>query len=201
MSVEFQHTAARRRLRSFFLPLYLKHQVSTHSHPKVAASPSSIYSSQSASFNTQPPEGGCDFSCFSFYINDLFQHTATRRWLQRDQRDRDKILSFNTQPPEGGCERMEQCERLEVCFNTQPPEGGCVKRLTGRNKELMFQHTATRRWLPPLYAYANEYLRVSTHSHPKVAASSAGRIEVKNVVSTHSHPKVAANGINGIAIK
>ena len=35
---------------------------------------------------------------------------------------------------------------------------------------------------------------VSTHSHPKVAASVEGRVSLttKSAVSTHSHPKVAA---------
>ena len=33
--------------------------VSTHSHPKVAASLSSLLTASYASFNTQPPEGGC----------------------------------------------------------------------------------------------------------------------------------------------
>ena len=34
--------------------------------------------------------------------------------------------------------------------------------------------------------------RVSTHSHPKVAAASAKHQKVAQTVSTHSHPKVAA---------
>ena len=34
----------------------------------------------------------------------------------------------------------------------------------------MFQHTATRRWLPALFALHHRHDKVSTHSHPKVAA-------------------------------
>ena len=34
----------------------------------------------------------------------------------------------------------------------------------------MFQHTATRRWLPYLIGYFAHNKTVSTHSHPKVAA-------------------------------
>ena len=45
---------------SFFLPLHLKYQVSTHSHPKVAA----------------------NIRFFSVATVWMFQHTATRRWLQ-----------------------------------------------------------------------------------------------------------------------
>ena len=33
---------------------------------------------------------------------------------------------------------------------------------------------------------------VSTHSHPKVAASEQGFVKARGKVSTHSHPKVAA---------
>ena len=33
---------------------------------------------------------------------------------------------------------------------------------------------------------------VSTHSHPKVAASFKDRDKIRHLVSTHSHPKVAA---------
>ena len=40
-------------------------------------------------------------------------------------------------------------------------------------------------------------LRVSTHSHPKVAATSRAAIDYWSRVSTHSHPKVAACRIVG----
>ena len=35
---------------------------------------------------------------------------------------------------------------------------------------------------------------VSTHSHPKVAATDAANLVDGSIVSTHSHPKVAACG-------
>ena len=54
--------------------------VSTHSHPKVAAG-----------------------TIIQFASNALFQHTATRRWLQPSAETTDILMSFNTQPPEGGC--------------------------------------------------------------------------------------------------
>ena len=34
------------------------------------------------SFNTQPPEGGCMVKSVLEMLIVLFQHTATRRWLQ-----------------------------------------------------------------------------------------------------------------------
>ena len=54
-------------------------------------------------------------------------------------------------------------------FNTQPPEGGCG-----------------------YVAFGGKNQKVSTHSHPKVAAKHAAVAELGFAVSTHSHPKVAA---------
>ena len=56
----------------------------------------------------------------------------------------------------------------------------------------MFQHTATRRWLPAYMGNHSSSKVVSTHSHPKVAALSTDTGEITVSVSTHSHPKVAA---------
>ena len=77
----FQHTAARRRLPVAVPALFYLIFVSTHSRPKAAAEVTDIWQVYEASFNTQPPEGGC---------NPL------------KMTDED-FASFNTQPPEGGC--------------------------------------------------------------------------------------------------
>ena len=144
-------------------------------------------------FNTQPPEGGCLVSLFSFLPALWFQHTATRRWLPGE-------ISLNG--------------NASKCFNTQPPEGGCPQKYILFAKALMFQHTATRRWLQLTrfacyltvmfqHTATRRWLlfkrchscsacRVSTHSHPKVAATYFSTPSSKFHVSTHSHPKVAA---------
>ena len=57
---------------------------------------------------------------------------------------------------------------------------------------LLFQHTATRRWLLYKYKRGRISIEVSTHSHPKVAAIFFDNSRIKPLVSTHSHPKVAA---------
>ena len=85
-----------------------------------------------------------------------------------------------------------------------------------------FQHTATRRWLPPRSISGGYAKTVSTHSHPKVAATgsrfdmwiepkfqhTATRRWLRLIteqeremieVSTHSHPKVAAFQLFAIA--
>ena len=57
-----------------------------------------------------------------------------------------------------------------TCFNTQPPEGGCVWFTACGAFNCTFQHTATRRWLQATPKAGFCPIRVSTHSHPKVAA-------------------------------
>ena len=102
----------------------------------------------------------------------LFQHTATRRWLLEQQTHdvarirvsthshpkvaalpRAKtfaLIGFNTQPPEGGCNTLIQYGKITVSFNTQPPEGGCFFPFGICTNKFLFQHTATRRWLPAM---------------------------------------------------
>ena len=85
-------------------------------------------------------------------LQDLFQHTATRRWLPVPHpifcywslvstHSHPKVAadifknglkthpSFNTQPPEGGCFRNGQLRATAAGFNTQPPEGGCLPNM------------------------------------------------------------------------
>ena len=80
------------------------------------------------SFNTQPPEGGCQHAADKVNSPVLFQHTATRRWLPHHTFVSIAILNcFNTQPPEGGCALSRGDMKVLSGFNTQPPEGGCAK--------------------------------------------------------------------------
>ena len=78
-------------------------------------------------------------------------------------------------------------------FNTQPPEGGCVKRLTGRNKELMFQHTAARRRLRiTLLDLPDSPRSFNTQPPEGSCVVNINTGEVYCGVSTHSRPKAAA---------
>ena len=145
--------------------------VSTHSHPKVAAKPSAETTDILMSFNTQPPEGGCE-DVDSFYPRIiLFQHTATRRWLPQRlvYQYQNGAVSTHSHPkvaaatnlttplrptvsthshPKVAAPSNRATESNPRCFNTQPPEGGCLRKK---------RTTATLKV-------------VSTHSHPKVAA-------------------------------
>ena len=147
-AVQFQHTAARRRLAALHKPAPVVGRVSTHSRPKAAGRGSLPVSQGSAvsthsrpkaagltratrcracrSFNTQPPEGGWIKPPCLFYFAD----------------------GFNTQPPEGGWGRSRQANRCRGSFNTQPPEGGWVKQISeSKTPWQRFQHTAARRRL------------------------------------------------------
>ena len=100
-------------------------------------------------------------------------------------------------------------------FNTQPPEGGCMVYMLLNRKDLQFQHTATRRWLPhPHGAWIWQSQGFNTQppeggcpilccSRPKIMGfqHTATRRWLQRhrqehrpapFVSTHSHPKVAA---------
>ena len=65
--VQFQHTAARRRLGGHFVITEPPTSVSTHSRPKAAGKYESRARSQKLCFNTQPPEGG--------WLSMLYNHT------------------------------------------------------------------------------------------------------------------------------
>ena len=101
-----------------------------------------------------------------------FQHTATRRWLPHYTERSYQRWCFNTQPPEGGCKsNLNLVHQQVIRFNTQPPEGGCKIFIDTKVLKIMFQHTATRRWLLIREFFNKKKKKVSTHSHPKVAAN------------------------------
>ena len=145
-------------------------EVSTHSHPKVAACVTCQEEIEHYGFNTQPPEGGCVSSPQMAVPVIPFQHTATRRWLLQNHMNRYKVSQF-----------QHTATRRWLRFVSR----FCL--FSG-----LFQHTATRRWLLEVAVRSAQIIQVSTHSHPKVAASFVNMTKALLAVSTHSHPKVAA---------
>ena len=147
-----------------------------------------IYTLSGRGFNTQPPEGGCQRNIIRWFALILFQHTATRRWLLIAViRKSTPDSGFNTQPPEGGCPSVLGYSRRVVSFNTQPPEGGCSRSFKKPRSFFAFQHTATRRWLLAKRGVGINSVRVSTHSHPKVAAGRNTKID-KNLSRFNTQP-------------
>ena len=123
---------------------------------------------------------------------------------------------FNTQPPEGGCHEQHTNRHNRICVSTHShPKVAARFGSPVVGLPTLFQHTATRRWLPPFVVFQLSLSVVSTHSHPKVAALASQRLASEQArfntqppeggcplskrtivcilsVSTHSHPKVAA---------
>ena len=169
MPIQFQHTAARRRLAMGQPSRPIRFNVSTHSRPKAAGQHHGVigivlavstHSRPKAAgfagknprtrrhgFNTQPPEGG--WSVIFGLCNTilLFQHTAARRRLDTDFGTRVSIkpVSTHSRPKAAGYQVGNSCHQT----------------------------------------------RVSTHSRPKAAGAGCYQTCVLHLVSTHSRPKAA----------
>ena len=146
-------------------------QVSTHSHPKVAAKADYlVHQIHKVSTHSHPKVAACHKAVAGRVVG--FQHTATRRWLLvQDLDDINQCIvsthshpkvaaqcnhvacrrcyGFNTQPPEGGCLACKMLEKGEHVSTHSHPKVAAVEQLE-TDHEARFQHTATRRWLLPL---------------------------------------------------
>ena len=146
--VEFQHTAARRRLDLPGCFSYGDTIVSTHSRPKAAGGALVRKLMAIVCFNTQPPEGGWLCRIVAFDVVMTFQHTAARRRLERLPSRCLITACFNTQPPEGGWryQYRRQGHQGRVSTHSRPKAAGADSISSGRLL-FGFQHTAARRRL------------------------------------------------------
>ena len=124
------------------------------------------------SFNTQPPEGGC-FCLPAKVVCDLIVSTHSHpKVAAASLVNASRLVScFNTQPPEGGCITISLYDELAPLFQHTATRRWLHYDLTVFFQVNMFQHTATRRWLLAIERANLSISEVSTHSHPKVAAS------------------------------
>ena len=121
----FQHTAARRRLGKEGRLKQRGFKVSTHSRPKAAGGRSPRGRRAGNSFNTQPPEGGWDLILADRMCLILFQHTAARRRLGPNSGGQNVPDSVSTHSrPKAAGELQVSYRQITAGFNTQPPEGG-----------------------------------------------------------------------------
>ena len=212
----FQHTAARRRLDGQRHRPYPRGRVSTHSRPKAAGADCRAAAGNGCCFNTQPPEGGWDFSPKIKNGRDMFQHTAARRRLAtrpctlicattvsthsrpkaagvRIYRfRRDDQVSTHSRPKAAGSTSILSVSSSRR-FNTQPPEGGW--RADRRDKmqgTAVSTHSRPKAAGLPLDEF-DGWLSVSTHSRPKAAGESGAPQKIFVFVSTHSRPKAAGD--------
>ena len=144
----FQHTATRRWLLGHEWGMVRETNVSTHSHPKVAA-----YPQQKRSFNmwvsthSHPKVAATTIHALE-NPNEVSTHShpkvaAKARLISSNA----KSVSTHSHPKVAAAQ-FHQVGLVDCRFNTQPPEGGCFHEID-RPKENKL---------------------VSTHSHPKVAA-------------------------------
>ena len=143
--LEFQHTAARRRLAFACGRVIRRNAVSTHSRPKAAGRQNPSEHCRPC-FNTQPPEGG------------WAQAACTPAAPYR----------FNTQPPEGGWDRDEGWGAdLTVSTHSRPKAAGLYLY---PHTVTTFVSTHSRpKAAVPVMAAALAPPPVSTHSRPKAA--------------------------------
>ena len=149
-----------------------------------------------ASFNTQPPEGGCGPAGYRRMTPRQFQHTAARRRLRpRSAPHCTPAPRFNTQPPEGGCHGVFDMTIIEINVSThsRPKAAAAAPRYPVADANVSTHSrpkaaAQSKRRMPPSSS-------VSTHSRPKAAAVSARQFNLLLAVSTHSRPKAAASGL------
>ena len=166
--------------------------VSTHSHPKVAAPPNKKPAQWRAVSTHSHPKVAAIATVGMQPFGAVSTHSHPKVAAAQQRGNYSVARRFNTQPPEGGCS-IAASERVKL-FLFQHTATRRWLRYGCRTNLLhdRFQHTATRRWLRASSRNWHKSNRVSTHSHPKVAARGAVGRGVPRGVSTHSHPKVAA---------
>ena len=170
--VGFQHTTARRRLRSSELALSIRLLWFQHTTARRRLQVEcSIFHYMILSFNTQPPEGGCKKNGLQKYIILMFQHTTARRRLP--------VSGMASQP-------------LASSFNTQPPEGGCAMLGVVRQVDGLFQHTTARRRLPTNKMYFSFFVKFQHTTARRRLRSPRLSPGMLASVSTHNRPKAAA---------
>ena len=142
--------------------------VSTHSHPKVAGQ-AEAQADWKKMFQHTATRRWLEFNKLDEIVHYVFQHTATRRWLEFNKLD----------------------EIVHYVFQHTATRRWLAEAKINQVAAWEFQHTATRRWLVPDIAPLSFSSLVSTHSHPKVAGDENDEDLLDFGVSTHSHPKVA----------
>ena len=133
----FQHTAARRRLPTLAFAGYLKRPVSTHSRPKAAAHDHRQDDAcRAVSTHSRPKAAVIIYVMVT--INKSFQHTAARRRLTARLQIRAKRMSF--QHTAARRRLICQCPIANgnAGFNTQPPEGGWRLKIQRQPTRLCF---------------------------------------------------------------
>ena len=167
--------------------------VSTHSHPKVAAKQDYI-NVMYLLFQHTATRRWLQFSLFKSSFVWLFQHTATRRWLREKDFDvyiYDSVVSTHSHPKVAAYFLRAE-KHGEKSFNTQPPEGGCKRTCVIHKVALGFNTQPPEGGCKITKSW--QYLRLGFNTQPPEGGCERNNLQTLqyNLVSTHSHPKVAA---------
>ena len=154
LTIQFQHTAARRRLLSsswLFLPFTI---VSTHSRTKAAAKKSDYMAS----------------------LIEVSTHSRTKAAAIKRLRLGKRLKCFNTQPHEGGCLNLFGARHPLKSVSTHSRTKAAAETMGVINKIYEYVSTHSRTKAAARY-YLHQHLpaKVSTHSRTKAAASVKNR--------------------------
>ena len=192
--LEFQHTAARRRLD--------RQEIRRGSTSCFNTQPPEggwlfklVIEFQIGCFNTQPPEGGWYIHEEQKAINALFQHTAARRRLDY-QHLRTVCLSrvsTHSRPKAAGGAETQNLPAF-TSFNTQPPEGGWDGKPGADGKPGVSTHSRPKAAGTRVRNDCKRYRRFNTQP-PEGGWDDKPKEDDKPKVSTHSRPKAAGSNI------
>ena len=189
---QFQHTAARRRLRFVPVRFLLQFCVSTHSRPKAAA-----------------------YVRYSNFVSAAkFQHTAARRrlpWAYTELPEIEKVSTHSRpkaaaplpccRPCSTAFQHTAARRRLRPMFahkalfyrvSTHSRPKAAAPSVFGQNYPRKFQHTAARRRLLPPFLTARRKVEFQ-HTAARRRLQYTCDMALRDwIVSTHSRPKAAA---------
>ena len=111
-----------------------------------------------------------------FDDNTLFQHTAARRRLAKQEKPAQEAVKVSThsRPKAAGACLQHALNRCRVSTHSRPKAAGKIEDLAMTKKS------------------------VSTHSRPKAAGLKSLQSSKPNSVSTHSRPKAAGKLLNNL---
>ena len=130
--IQFQHTAARRRLVPHGSGIGARHSVSTHSRPKAAGTSRLTKSAPPKRFNTQPPEGGWFCSLASLRLAVSVSTHSRPKAAGRNTSTTSAVIMVSThsRPKAAGTKRVGGGVDNPVSTHSRPKAAGLIRRLT-----------------------------------------------------------------------
>ncbi len=138
----FQHTAARRRLPTQLVPLSMSLIVSTHSRAEAAAGDNLTGQGEGDDVSTHSRAEAAAKQEEDRYNKRIVSTHSRAEAAAIDHIKRSHGEScFNTQPRGGGCTWRPRLLGVRRSFNTQPRGGGCTHLFLIRNQDLVSTHS------------------------------------------------------------